>query len=139
MIIAGMQYPDSTPPKNSWDPPDSYIAPAETAIILPTYDFIRTYLSRALARMRRADIVLLNRESNWCLADNGENYLVFALNGGRIDLDLSTVEKTPFTVKLFNPRNGNLISAGTSKIIENGKMSFDAPNGECWVLWLSTN
>ena len=137
MIIAGMQYPDSKPPKKPWDPPDSYVAPEEAAIILPTYDFIKTYLSKALAKMRPTDIVLLNRDNNWCLADKGENYLVFALKGGRIDLDLSKAQKASFTVKLFNPRNGNLIPAGTVKIIDDSKISFDAPDGECRVLWLS--
>lgn len=137
MIIAGMQYPDSKPPKKPWDPPDSYIAPEEAAIILPTYNFIRTYLSKALAKMRPTDIVLHNRDSNWCLADEGENYLVFALKGGRIELDMSKAQKASFTAKLFNPRNGNLIPADTRKIIDDSKISFDAPEGECRVLWLS--
>ncbi|MHC4643413.1 MAG: putative collagen-binding domain-containing protein [Planctomycetota bacterium] len=87
--------------------------------------------------MRPTDIVLLNRDSNWCLADKGENYLVFALKGGRIDLDLSKAQQTSFTAKFFNPRNGNLIPAGTGKIIDDSKISFDAPDGERRVLWLS--
>lgn len=62
---------------------------------------------------------------------------MFALKGGRIDLDLSKSQKASFTVKLFNPQNGNLTPAGTGKIIDDSKISFDAPDGECRVLWLS--
>jgi hypothetical protein len=69
--------------------------------------------------------------------DKGENNLVFALKGGRIDLDPSKAQKASFTVKSFNLRNGNLIPADTGKIIDDSKISFDAPDGDCRILWLS--
>ncbi|MBN2136794.1 MAG: hypothetical protein JW720_03220 [Sedimentisphaerales bacterium] len=135
MIIAGMQYADSQPPKNPWDPPDSYIAPPEAAALLPTYEFINANLSKSLQKMRPADIVPKNKENNWSLSGEDE-YLIFALKGGRIDLDLSSVAKTPFVAKWFNPRNGALTPAGPGSIIAGRQTSFEAPDDNCWVLWL---
>ena len=135
MIIARMHYPDSRPPKEPWHPPDSYIAPAEAATILPTYDFINWNLSKSLQKMRPTDIVLTNRDNNWCLAGE-DSYLVFALKGGRIDLDLSEAPKSPFDAKWFDPRNGALTPAGGESIIAGGQTSFETPDEKCWVLWL---
>lgn len=135
MIISGMQYADSQPPKEHWEPPDSYIAPPEAATILPTYEFINANLSKSLQRMRPVDIVLTNKENNWSLA--GENgCLIFALKGGRIDLDLSLAPKGPYAARWFDPRNGALTSAGGGSIIAGGRTSFQAPDKKCWVLWL---
>ncbi len=135
MIIARMQYPDSKPPKAPWDPPDSYIAPAEAETILPTYNFINANLSKSLQKMQPKDIVATNKDNNWCLAGE-DGYLVFALKGGRIDLDLSQAPKIPFAAKWFDPRKGTLSPAGGEKISGGGRTSFEAPDKKCWVLWL---
>ena len=136
MIIARMQYPDSQPPKEPWEPPSSYIAPEEARIILPTYNFINTHLSSSLPKMGPTDIILTSKDNNWCLSDGEDNYLVFALEGGRIDLDLTDAPEAPFTATWFDPRKGTLNPAGNNRIIGGRKMSLEAPDGECWVLWL---
>lgn len=136
MIIAGMQYPDSQPPKEPWEPPSSYIAPEEAGIILPTYNFINAHLGGSLPKMRPKDIILTSRDNNWCLSDGEDNYLVFALKGGRIDLDLSEAPEAHFAAKWFDPRKGTLNPAGNNRIIGGRKISLEAPDAECLVLWL---
>jgi len=135
MIISGMQYADSQPPKEPWEPPDSYIAPAEAATILPTYDFINANLAKSLQKMRPEDIVATNKDNNWSLAGE-DGCLIFALKGGRIDLDLSQAPKGPLTAKWFDPRNGALTPAGGGSIIAGGRTALEAPDKKCWVLWL---
>ncbi len=137
MLISGMQYSDSSPPKEPWEPPDAYIAPAESALIQPTYDFIRTHLSDALRRMAPTDIVANKDGPSWCLAKEGENYLVFALKGGPIELDLSGTPGVTYAARWFDPRRGSLKSA-EPEIVKGGKtISFTAPDRQSWVLWLS--
>ncbi len=135
MIIARMQYPDSQPPKQPWESPGIYTAPEEAPLILPTYNFIKSFLSTSLQSMSPAGIA--TGDNTWCLADNGKNYLVFALEGGRIDLDLSETSKTPFKANWFNPYNGDLRQAGDNKLVGGGRISLNAPNDKPWVLWLS--
>jgi hypothetical protein len=136
MVIAGMQYPDSPPPKEPWEPPDTYIAPEESAIILPTYDFINSHLSKSLQRMRPADIVQTDGGNAWALADNGNSYLVFCRQGRHISLDLSKAPKMPFEAKWFDPRTGILSPAGAGTVVGAKQVSLETPDERCWVLWL---
>ncbi|MBN2272684.1 MAG: hypothetical protein JXN61_18870, partial [Sedimentisphaerales bacterium] len=135
IIISGMQYADSQPPKDPWDPPDSYIAPPEAEVILPTYEFINANLSQSLRKMQPANIVATNKENNWSLAGE-DDCLIFALRGGRIDLDLSKIPKGPYSAKWFDPRNGALTPADPAGIITGKRVSFETPDRRCWVLWL---
>jgi len=136
MIVARMQYADSAPPKQPWEPPETYIAPEESVIIQPTYDFIRTHLSNALPRMKPVDVVEDPHDGNWCLADSGAEYLVFALHGGLLRLDLSAAPERSFEARWFDPRNGRLSPAGTGSASGGRSVSLTAPDGRCWVLWL---
>jgi len=137
MIVAGMQYPDSAPPKQPWDPPETYIAPAESLIIQPTYDFIKTHLAARLPRMTPADVVCSNGARAWCLADRGQDYLFFAPAGGSLHVDLSDVGRKRFEARWFDPRSGKLTPADDSCVSASPSLSFEAPDNQCWVLWLS--
>ena len=124
MIIARMHYPDSQPPKEPWEPPSGYIAPEEARIILPTYNFINAHLASSLRKVRPKDIILANGDSTWCLSDGKDNYLVFALKGGRIDLDLSEAPEAHFAAKWFDPRKETLNPAEGNTIIGGRKVFF---------------
>jgi hypothetical protein len=136
MIIARMQYADSRPPKKPWEPPESYIAPPESEVILPTYNFINEHLASVLPRMRPQDVAVNDGDNNWCLSDGEGNYLIFALAGGRIALDLSEASKGPFRARWFDPRKGELIRLNDDKIVGGGQISVETPDEQCWALWL---
>jgi len=135
MIVARMQYADSLPPKQPWEPPDEYSAPPEALIIQPTYDFIRAHLAAALPHMRPADIIRDNEDRIWCLAEKGKEYLVFSLGGGSVTIDLGDAAGQQFQAQWFDPRSGELSPAGVAT--GGGTVSFTSPNGHCWALWLS--
>jgi len=139
MIIARMQYADSRPPKKPWQPPDSYIAPDEAKLILPTYNFINEHLSHLLPKMRPQDITANDKDSNWCLSDGIDNYLIFTLTGGPMHLDLSQAPAKSFAAKWFDPRKGALIPATNATITGGRRLSIQAPDEQCWALWLTRN
>ncbi|NLX15155.1 MAG: hypothetical protein GXY44_16115 [Phycisphaerales bacterium] len=118
------------------DPPN-YIAPEHSAIILPTYNFINSSLSTRLKDMTPQDLVN-NPTSNWCLADANRTYLVYALNGGQITLDLTGASSgKPFQARWFDPRTGNLSNANGGTVMGGSVLVFDAPDGNDWALFLA--
>ena len=133
MILSGMQYRDSLPPKPPWEPPDTYIAPEESLVIQPTYDFIRTHLATALPKMKP---VAMAGDDHWCLAEENQQYLVFAPEGGRITVDLSGVGERQLQAQWFDPRDGDLSLANGGVVKGRRTVSFDAPDNRSWVLWL---
>lgn len=132
MLIERMEYADSKT-GNAWDPPSDYIAPPASAVIQPTYDFIKTHLAKSLPKMKPADLVLDNQDRIWCLADPGKTYLVYALQGGEIRLNLQAAQGD-FEAKWLNPRTGELLDGGELK--GGGILSFKAPDGQDWTLYL---
>ena len=134
MIVARMQYADSLPPKQPWEPPKTYIAPEESRVIQPTYDFIRTHLAGELLRMKPADAVRDNKDRIWCLAERGREYLVFALRGGSVTIDLGDAPGQQFQTQWFDPRSGELSPAGVAT--GGGTVSFACPDDCCRALWL---
>jgi hypothetical protein len=86
--------------------------------------------------MRPHDVSVKDDDKNWCLSDGTDNYLVFALAGGRIDLDLSQAAKAPFDAKWFDPRKGELTRLGGGTIVGGTRISVETPDQQCWVLWL---
>ena len=135
MIVSGMQYCDSSPPKEPWEPPDTYIAPEESLVIQPTYDFIRTHLATSLPRMKPMAPVG-DGDRCWCLAEKGRQYLVFALRGGTISVDLSDAPGRRFNAKWFDPRTGDLSLVGDGVVSGGATVSFTSPDDRCRVLWL---
>ena len=81
----------------------------------------------------------LNRpEYNWCLGEAGVMYLVYALVGGPITLDLSGVTGT-FRARWFDPRTGMLRDDATRGRVSGGEViTFTAPGADDWALWLTT-
>jgi hypothetical protein len=72
----------------------------------------------------------------WCLAEPEGDYLVYALEGGPFELNLSAA-RGEFTAKWFDPRTGKLSGAGDG-LVQGGKsVRFTAPNQQDWGLWLS--
>jgi len=134
MILSGMQYRDSLPPKQPWEPPETYVAPEESLVIQPTYDFIRTHLAAALPKMQPVQGA---DDDWWCLAEKGQHYLVLALHGGAVTVDLSELPDRQFRAQWFDPYGGGLSAAGGGVVTGGRTVAFDAPDDRCRVLWLS--
>ena len=74
-------------------------------------------------------------KGNFCLADPGKEYVVYAPNGGEVTVDLTGSEKE-FKCFFFNPRNGR---HEKRKSIQGGKnIRFDAADEMDWVIHLYT-
>jgi len=116
--------------------PDSYIAPADSAITLPLYEFIRENLADCLYQSRPLDLVLDHPERNWCLAWKDKLYLIYALNGGSFRLDLTRANGT-FKAKWLDPRTGILQAVNDGNIKAGNIVTFTAPNQNDWALWLT--
>ena len=72
--------------------------------------------------MKNADALIGNAKndnSKYCLAKDGEVYLVYLPKGGTTDLDLNGA-KGNFTVKWFNPRTGGKLMDGPVKSVKGG-------------------
>jgi len=117
--------------------PTNYIAPEACAIIQPTYDFINHHLSDRLPEMVPLDLVQNDPDHNWCLGQVGETYLVYALEGGAVTLDLSKATGN-YLANWFDPRTGSLKVDATQAKVSGGKVvTFTAPGADDWVLWLT--
>lgn len=136
MIISGLQYRDSAPPKEPWEPPDTYIAPEESSTLQPTYDFLRANLARVLPHMKPMTSVG-DEDHAWCLAEEGRHYLAFTLHGGLVTVDLSAAPQRRFRARWFDPRKGKLSPAGDGFVTGGQTTSLEAPDNRCWTLWLS--
>lgn len=71
---------------------------------------------------------------NVCLANPGQEYVVYAPAGGKVELDLSAAPGT-FRVEWLNPRLGSY--HGSSATNGGRRVSFNAPDTEDWVLHLT--
>lgn len=78
-----------------------------------------------------------NDNSKYCLAKQGEVYLVFLPDGGTCALDLTRVSG-PFAVQWFNPRSGGALLDGVVKTVQGGvRVSLGTPPadpGEDWLV-----
>lgn len=128
MLLRYMEYPGSSDPED-------YIAPEHSSVIQPIYDFVNRNLGTILQKMKPADLVLNDTARTWCLSAPNQAYLVYALKGGRIDLDLAGVSGE-FEAKWLNPRNGAITDANGGSIAARGAVSFQAPSHDDWALWL---
>jgi len=73
-------------------------------------------------------------KGNFCLADPGGEYVVYAPEGGAIVIDLRESDKD-FSCDFFNPRNGRYEKK--TSIRGGKKVRVDAPNGMDWVFHLN--
>jgi hypothetical protein len=95
-------------------------------------EFIETRKIR-FWRMRPNDGLLHGAEFRqvYCLAAKDEEYIVYFLFGGKVEIDLPDVE-----YEWYNPRSGE------SKSIEKGskgRILFEAPDKNDWVLYIKAN
>lgn len=134
MLIRRMEYPNS-PGTEPWKPPDTYIAPEDSAVIQTTYDFVRSHLATLLPEMTPEELVPGNPEGLWCLAKTDQTYLVYLLEGGRLRLDLSRASGA-FRARWFNPRTGALTDANGGTVRGGGFLDMEAPGGDDWALLL---
>jgi hypothetical protein len=81
-------------------------------------------------RMRPNDRLLENTGNAliYCLAAEDEEYVIYFVNGGTASLDLPEAE-----AEWYNPRTGEAI---LKSIIPSGKVSFNAPDSDDWVLYI---
>ncbi len=117
------------------DPP-AYTAPADSALILPLYRFIRDHLGDTLQHTHPLDVIRDHPERNWCLGWENNHYLVYALEGGTFRIDLTGAGGT-FTARWLDPRTGKLRANETPDIQAGGIVTFSCPDKQDWILWLS--
>lgn len=136
LSISDLNYADSPPPANPWDPPAQYVKPPACNDVLPAHNFIRKYLGTSLKFMKPMDVVENEPEHNWALVEPGQNYLIYALQGGGLQINLLPCKGKIFFAEWLNPRNGELSEAG---FVKGGQIvSINAPdNSTDWALWLS--
>ena len=123
-----MPYPDKKDPLE-------YTSPEPCGEIQPTYDFIREQLSARLPQLSPRDELIKSDKPAWCLADPNATYLIYALEGGPIQLDLSIADGS-FDARWFNPRTGKLHDAHDGPVTGGAIVGFTAPDQEDWGLWL---
>ena len=116
--------------------PASYVAPQKTELIQPLYDFIQQYLLQALPNTKPADIINGNPNNIWALAAPDQLYMVYALNGGNFQVDLSA-STVNFGAKWLNPRTGAVIDVANA--VAPGTASFVAPDNQDWALIMMPN
>ena len=127
LLVRCLQYTDRNETK--------YVAPAGVEHIRPTYDFLRTHLAEALLTARPAKLTDRPQE-NWCLADPGRTYLIYALRGGTIRLNLAGAQGQ-FECRWFNPHNGALTRASRAQLAGGKTVVFQAPSLDDWFLLLT--
>jgi len=84
--------------------------------------------------MRPADELV--DDNAWCLAKQGEIYIVYLPKGGGTTLDLTGAEKSVFGVYWTSPLTGKREKA-TSNVTGGGTIKLQAPsNDQDWVATL---
>lgn len=77
-----------------------------------------------------------NENGKFCLAKEGQLYLVFLAKGGTTELDLSGAPGT-FRVTWFNPRDGGALQDGSVRSVEGGRrVSLGSPPDDPAQDWL---
>jgi hypothetical protein len=137
ILIRRLQYADFAGGTNAWDPPSAYIKPENSQIILPIYNFIRTYLKNELQLLEIKSIVQINTDRNWCLGQTGKIYLVYMMNGGAVKLNLSEASGVDFDARWVDPENERILNANVRKVSGGEMVTFNAPDSSDWFLWLS--
>jgi len=129
MLFRFLAYPKAA------NPPE-YIAPEDTVVVQTTYDFINQNLSHTLQKMVPLDVVQNDPDHNWCLGEAGKSYLIYALAGGPVTVDLSGATGT-FEATWFDPRTGSLRLDAAQPTVPGGKVAtLTAPGADDWALWL---
>jgi hypothetical protein len=120
--------------------PVAYEEPESVPIVKPIYNFINTYLADTLMDARPAPHIIVNdTETIWCLAEEGRNYLVYALNAEKIQLNLHGA-RGQINCRWFDP-SGDMKRPFDESVINGGKfVSLMTPSGDKdWLLWIEVD
>ena len=91
-------------------------------------------LLQALAQMKPYEPSTPLGRNDWALTEEEKQYLVYAMSGGAIQLDLTNASGT-FAVRWIDPRSGAMHAAAD---VDGGKASdFKSPGSGPAVLWLT--
>ena len=74
--------------------------------------------------------------TQYCLANPGQEYVVYLPNGGEVTVDLSAAPGA-LAVEWFNPHTGVVRKGGTAQ--GGTKRTFQAPEKGDWVLYIRAN
>jgi hypothetical protein len=104
----------------------------------PKFELLRRNLGYALRYARKVNLAAMTPQSElastgFCLADPGNEYLVYLPEGGEVTVDLSAVSGS-VAVEWFNPRSGDATPGRTTS--GGGKRSFKPPFDGDAVLYL---
>ena len=77
------------------------------------------------------EIIIGPPRTFFCLAEPDMEYMVYFRTGGEIKLRMNPGK---YTVKWFNPRSGEFLTAKTSSV--SSETCFAAPDKFDWVLYL---
>jgi hypothetical protein len=87
------------------------------------------------AATRDADLVRSPRESSWCTARAGQDYVVYSVEGRSVALDLSGAPG-PFTLTWISGQSAS--TAGLTTVNGGRLVTLDPPEtGKPWVAWLT--
>ena len=137
ILIRRLNYADFVGGKNTWDPPSTYIKPENSQIILPIYNFIQANLKIEFQFLKIKSIVQNNKERNWCLGNTGKTYLIYAMKGGTVKLNLCEAGGLTYNAKWVDLVNGKILNANGGKVSGGEMVTFNAPDTSDWFLWLS--
>jgi len=107
----------------------------------PYWNTIRTGLSQTATYARQIDLAQMTPQNTlcsttFCLANVGQQYLVYAPAGGTFTVTLAA---GTYNYQWFNPAANAVAATGTIKIVANGAQSFSAPFSGDAALLLQIN
>lgn len=74
----------------------------------------------------------------YCLAKQGELYLVYLADGGKVDLNVAGAEGE-FTITRMDPRTGATTIEGTQKLAGQDTLPLVAPENDDWLVMVRKN
>ena len=130
MLVRYLNYPKRQ------DPP-TYIAPENSKIILPIYNFINKYLTYKLAYATPQDnIILSDPQKSFCLGRPQKFYLIYTLTSDPIKIKI-TNSISSFYAQWLNTKTGKLTRASENPIKSNTKTTITSPGENDRLLYLS--
>jgi hypothetical protein len=136
LLVRQMSHPQ-TSNIEPWLPPTEYVAPVESHIILPVYRVLRQRLATIWPGLRPApERILESDRTAWALADEGDNIVVYALEGGRLEVELGS--RGAWRARWLDPRTG-----ATEELPLEGDVGpalrVETPDEDDWLLWVSAS
>jgi hypothetical protein len=120
-----------------WKPPEEYVAPGTTPIIMPLYRLLTEQVSPVLRFMRPVPERVAGSDGNvWALENPGLHLLVYALEGGRVRTAVGK-DAEPWVGNWVDPRTGDLQPAMPEASTDGAALEWRAPGDGDWALWLA--